>query len=194
LWSELVCETAAEHWSIGLEAFGVRLDRAGDGLTGEIGERIALGFDFEWEMTGDPFSSEVAGAVYDEQPGVVRGEILLGRDRIPLDTVGRFEHSVGPVDATEVPMRFSVAWDDGSWWSLRGSGFGRSGARWEGGRAHPVDARSPETREGGVMMRSWALIPVGDEVLERALGAADSEGRLGTGWMESVPARRAKIT
>ena len=194
LWSELVCETPGEHWSIGLEAFGVALDRAADGLSGEIGERIALGFDFEWETTGDPFASEVAGIAYEEQPGVVHGEVLLGRDRIPLDTVGRFEHSIGPVDTTGLPMRFSVAWDDGSWWSLRGSGLDRSGARWEDGRAHAVDARSPETREAAVELRSWVHIPVGDEVLERALGAADSEGRLGTGWMESVPERRAKIT
>ena len=118
LWSELVCETPGEHWSIGLEAFGVRLDDADDALHGEIGERIALGFDFEWETTGDPFTSALGDVVREEQPGVVHGEVLLGRDRIPLDTVGRFEHSdrrrrpTSPSDS-----RSTVAWDDGSWWS-----------------------------------------------------------------------------
>ena len=106
LWSELVCETPGEHWSIGLEAFGVRARRSPTTrLHGEIGERIALGFDFEWETTGEPFSSELAGVAYDEQPGVVHGEVLLGRDRIPLDTVGRFEHSVGAVDAPGAASR-----------------------------------------------------------------------------------------
>ena len=196
LWSELVCETPGEHWSIGLEAFGVRLDRPGEGLTGEIGERIALGFDFEWETTGDPFSSEVAGAVYEEQPGVVHGEILLGRDRIPLDTVGRFEHSVGAVDTTEVSStRVSFALDDGSWWSLRGAFMSapHSGVRWEGGRAVPVELRPPDFGYEVKIVAS-ALIPAGDLVIGRGLGTAVCAGRSGTAWNETTSQSRAKIT
>jgi hypothetical protein len=185
LWSELVCETPGEHWSIGLEAFGVRLDRAADALDGEIGERIALGYDFEWETSGDSYASEFGGVAYDEQPGVVHGEVLLGRDRIPLDTVGRFEHSVGPVDTAEVPDRYSMAWDDGTWWSLRG----RTGARWDGGRA--VRVERSENYE--VEVRSSALVAVGDRVLQRGIGAANRDGPSGTAWMETVPARHAKI-
>jgi hypothetical protein len=185
LWSELVCETPGEHWSIGLEAFGVRLDRAADGLTGEIGERIALGFDFEWETTGDPFSSEFDGVAYDEQPGVVRGEILLGRDRIPLDTAGRFEHSVGPVDSVEVPARYSMAWDDGSWWSRRG----HTGARWENGRVTPSGRENYE-----VEVRASAQIPTGDGYVERGVGPAADDERSGTGWIERAWPQRAKIT
>jgi hypothetical protein len=195
LWSELVCETPGEHWSIGLEAFGVRLDRAGEGLTGEIGERIALGFDFEWETTGDRFSSEVAGAVYDEQPGVVHGEILLGRDRIPLDTVGRFEHSVGAADTTEVSTRVSIACDDGTWLSVRrpAEHAPRSGARWEGDRALPVSVGSrPPNYE--IEVRALALIPSGDGYVERGLGPAAQDEQPGTGWIERVWPSRAKIT
>src|SRR3954469_19743827 len=73
LWVELLCETPGEHWSIGLEAFGVRLDGPDDALHGEIGERIALGFDFEWETTGESFRSELGGVAHEEQPGVVHG-------------------------------------------------------------------------------------------------------------------------
>ena len=185
LWSELVCETPDEHWSIGLEAFGVRLDRAADGQTGEIGERIALGFDFEWETTGEPYSSEFDGVAYDEQPGVVRGEVLLGRDRIPLDTVGRFEHSVGPVDSVDLPDRYSMAWDDGSWWSLRD----HAGAQWENGRVGPAGRENYE-----VDVRASALIARGGHVLQRGLGVANRDGGSGTAWMETVPERRAKIT
>src|SRR5947207_2155729 len=39
LWAECVCETPMEHWGLGLEAFGVRLDEPGDAYQGEIGER-----------------------------------------------------------------------------------------------------------------------------------------------------------
>jgi hypothetical protein len=78
LWSEFWCETPGEHWTFGLEAFGIRLDTADDALRagGEIGERIAVGLDLEWE-TGD----------------VVHGDVLVGRARIAVDGWGRFvEH------------------------------------------------------------------------------------------------------
>jgi hypothetical protein len=173
LWSELVCETPGEHWSIGLEAFGVALDHPDDGLHGEIGERIALGFDFEWETSGDPFVTDLGGVACEEQPGVVHGEVLLGRDRIPLDTVGFFEHSSGAVDQMPAgSTRTTIAWDDGSWWSQHGG-------------SAPVDVE--------ITPRSSALIPLGDAFVTRSLGAATAGGRHGTCWMESVAAERAKI-
>ena len=49
LWAELVCETAGEHWSFGLEAFGVRFDDEHEAATSDRGERVAVGFDLEWE-------------------------------------------------------------------------------------------------------------------------------------------------
>jgi hypothetical protein len=176
LWSELVCETPGEHWSIGLEAFGVALDDPDDALQGEIGTRIALGFDFEWETTGEPWRSGNDGVAGDEQPGVVRGEVLLGRDRIPLDTVGRFEHATGAPGTIEAVRRSTVAWDDGSWWSLRNG----VGARWEDGLIHPLDV--PEVP---IARQSFAVIPVGDHVVARSIGAARVKGRSGIGWMES---------
>ena len=47
LWAELMCETPHEHWGIALEAFGLRVDDADD----EIGERLPVGLDLEWELT-----------------------------------------------------------------------------------------------------------------------------------------------
>jgi hypothetical protein len=192
LWSELVCETRGEHWSIGLEAFGVRLDEADDALHGEIGERIALGFDFEWETTGEPYTSEVAGVVYEEQPGVVSGEVLLGRDRLPLDTVGRFEHSVGSLVTSEPAPRSTVAWDDGSWWSFRGTAGGTVGARWRDGVVQELDAALAS--EVQITVESVAVVPIGDRASRRSLGGATADGRPGTGWMEAVSPSRAKIT
>jgi hypothetical protein len=189
LWAELVCETPGEHWSIGLEAFGVRLDDADDALHGEIGERIALGFDFEWETTGEPFLSDLGGVAREEQPGIVRGEVLLGRDRIPLDTVGRFEHSTGDVDGAHTSNRSTVACDDGSWWSLHRVAELGVGAEWESGSVRPAAAT-----EVAITVQSVAVIPLGDRVVTRGLGTATAGGKRGVGWMESVAPSRAKIT
>jgi hypothetical protein len=73
LWAELVCETADEHWSFGLEAFGVRFDDEHEAATTDRGERVAVGFDLEWET-----------------PNHVYGEILLGRRQIEFDGTGSF--------------------------------------------------------------------------------------------------------
>jgi hypothetical protein len=80
LWAELWCETPGEHWTFGLEAFGVRLDTAEEALHagGEIGERVPVGLDLEWEST------ERAAA------GVVHGDVLVGRERWAIDAAGWF--------------------------------------------------------------------------------------------------------
>ena len=92
LWGELTCEVALEHWTYGLEAFGVRLDEPADAFRGEIGERLALGFDLEWELNGVPI--ELASQQY-EQPGAVHGEVLVDRDRIEFDGHGVRAHGWG---------------------------------------------------------------------------------------------------
>jgi hypothetical protein len=81
LWAELTCETPREHWTFGLEAFGVRLDTPDEALRagGEIGERLAVGLDIEWEV-GD-----------DGPPGgSVHGDVLVGRARHEIDGPGWF--------------------------------------------------------------------------------------------------------
>ncbi len=70
LWIEFTCETAGEHWSFGLEAFGLRVDDPDD----EIGERIPVGYDLEWET-----------------PNLVHGELLVGRDAFAIDSRGTFD-------------------------------------------------------------------------------------------------------
>ena len=73
LWAELLCETPDEHWSFGLEAFGVRFDSEAEAATSDRGERVAVGFDLEWET-----------------PDRVVGEVLVGRQRYQLDAHGTF--------------------------------------------------------------------------------------------------------
>jgi hypothetical protein len=104
LWGELVCETAFEHWTYGLEAFGVALDDPAESRRGEIGDRMPVGFDLEWEL--DPAVGdvrEIAGAWRGyEQFGVVHGEVLLGRSRVEVDAVGLRSHTWG-VPQWDVP-------------------------------------------------------------------------------------------
>ena len=99
LWCELVCEVPMEHWSIGVEAFGVQLDDPLDGLRGEIGTRMPVGLDLEWEALAN------AGALLDasgcdgyEQFGIVHGDVLLGTDVIPFDGLGVRRHAWGDRD------------------------------------------------------------------------------------------------
>jgi hypothetical protein len=97
LWGELVCETPFEHWTYGLEAFGVALDDPAESLRGEIGERMPIGFDLEWEVdpaVGDVRERDDGLRGYD-QFGVVHGELLLGRSRVEVDAVGLRSHVWG---------------------------------------------------------------------------------------------------
>jgi hypothetical protein len=73
LWVELLCETPGEHWTIGLEAFGVRFDSEAEAAVSDRGERVPVGFDLEWET-----------------PDRVVGEVLVGRARHDLDARGVF--------------------------------------------------------------------------------------------------------
>jgi hypothetical protein len=73
LWAELLCETPGEHWSIGLEAFGVRFDDEAEAAVSDRGERVPVGFDLEWET-----------------PDRVVGEVLVGRARHELTARGTF--------------------------------------------------------------------------------------------------------
>jgi len=100
LWSECTCEVPLEHWTYGLEAFGVRLDHPLDALHGEIGDRMPVGFDLEWEVLSPPFDGfdfddQVSHYDHYEQAGTVHGEVLLGRERIELDGLGVRSHGWG---------------------------------------------------------------------------------------------------
>ncbi len=76
LWLEAVCETPGEHWSFGLEAFGLRVEVTPDEL-GVLdddalrGDRVPVGAELEWE-TG----------------GRVHGELAVGARRIRVDGTG----------------------------------------------------------------------------------------------------------
>jgi hypothetical protein len=102
LWAEIVCETPHEHWSVGLEAFGVRLDDPVEAYTGERGDRLPVGLDLEFEASTPvlelPAPDDEMGYA---QGGTVHGEVLLGRSALPIDARGIRTH----------------AWGRAHWWS-----------------------------------------------------------------------------
>lgn len=73
LWAEMLCETPGEHWSFGLEAFGLRFDTAEEAATSDVGDRVAVGYDLEWEA-----------------PDRVYGDLLVARATLPVDALGTF--------------------------------------------------------------------------------------------------------
>jgi hypothetical protein len=97
LWAELVCETPGEHWGIGLEAFGVVLDDPWDGLRGEIGTRVPVGLDLEWEVIAPAHRDDARAS--EHQFGRIHGELLVGPERIPFDAAGARDERAGEVRA-----------------------------------------------------------------------------------------------
>src|SRR5262245_54527732 len=57
LWAEATCEIPNEHWTMGLEAFGVCLDDPTEAYGLERGDVIPLGFDLEWTAEGPAMDS-----------------------------------------------------------------------------------------------------------------------------------------
>ncbi|MDP9389634.1 MAG: hypothetical protein M3Q48_17390, partial [Actinomycetota bacterium] len=98
LWADVNCETALDHWSVGLEAFAVALDDPEEALGAERGDRTGLGLDLEWEAA----DGVLGGAGAYEQPCTVHGEILVGAGRrvesVDLDGLGWRRHGWGRLE------------------------------------------------------------------------------------------------
>jgi hypothetical protein len=176
LWGALVCETPLEHWSIGLEAFGIAYDDPADAWGDEWGERLPVGLDLEWEATAGPGGTSPAGpppdgpgAVGYAQPGRVHGEILVGADtRIEFGGAGFRSRTSGVLD----------------WWS--GGPHHRLALVAGDGRAVEDGGRAAEPLgEAPVLVTAAARPPVR---LARRLCRLDDPSGPVTGWEERFPA------
>lgn len=160
LWAEFIEETRGEQWTVGLEAFGVRLDDPLDAERGERGERLPVGFDLEWETGAGTF-------------GAVHGDVLVADARLAFDGTGQFEH--GPVDDDP----WGQEWRRLSWQSR--ADVGRTVRAGEvqievDDRALPTVARVGRLE---FVVQALAVIPVGARLI-RAL----VDGDAGRGWLE----------
>ena len=195
LWGELVCETPLEHWSIGLEAFGIAYDDPADAWGDEWGDRIPVGLDLEWEATGGaaqlppaetverlpgrpealpPAGPAPGGGVGYAHPGRVHGEILVGQDRIPFSGRGFRSRASGVLDWwSERPQR-RLAW-------VTGTGGGNA-------------ITGPAAHAAAVVLGQAPVLVTAPERpsvrLARALCRVDrpEPGAGGLGWAEWFPA------
>lgn len=135
-WCDLACESPFDHWTVGLETYGVRLDDPADAYRGEMGERLPVGLDLEWEartpvFDQPPAPGDVTGYA---QAGVVHGEILLGSEVIELEGRGDRTHSWGVHDWGAAGWhRVAFQVDDLFALHVRSEGGDASGAWWTPG-------------------------------------------------------------
>ncbi|CAN5616366.1 hypothetical protein BH18ACT1_BH18ACT1_16230 [soil metagenome] len=115
LWTSLNCESPLDHWSIGLEAFGVGRDDPAEAYGDGRGERTALGLDLEWETVGGTYA--YPGVSRYEVPCRVHGEVLVGRETLAFDGWGERDHSWGTRDWWAFPWCWTAGrLDDGTMW------------------------------------------------------------------------------
>ncbi len=115
LWTSITCETPLEHWSVGLEAFGVALEDPTEAYRRGRGDRTPLGLDLEWETSGPAVDHPHPEGYH--HPCVVHGEVLVGSEVITFEGWGGRTHS----------------WGDRRWWDAAwcvSSGRLEDGASW----------------------------------------------------------------
>ncbi len=188
LWTSITCETPLEHWSVGLEAFGVALDDPTEVYRRGRGDPTPLGLDLEWETTGPAVDQPHPEGYY--HPCVVHGEVLVGPEVIAFDGWGGCSHSWGDRrwwDATWCTT--SGRFDDSSaWHGSAVGGFGRIG---DDGLARPGRLTLlPEPGEVAVDPRYHAPVQVvapdgrTSRVARSLCRYVASDGRRGVGWTE----------
>ena len=172
LWADVNCETPFDHWSLGLEAFGVALDDPGEALGDERGDRTGLGLDLEWEAVAGITPGPAGAATSYAQPCAVHGEILVGGGRevetLAVDGFGWRRHAWGA----------AVDWFAPAAWV---------GGRLDGGEPYAAGGR--DAAPAGALVRAPLRLEHGARraTLERTLCRfATPAGGLGLGWSEQV--------
>ncbi|MGY6502828.1 MAG: hypothetical protein ACXIVQ_18265 [Acidimicrobiales bacterium] len=118
IWADHVCETPFDHWSVGLEAFGLAFEDPADAVGSGRGTPVAMGLDLEWEDHGDPV--DLSEAAIDDGygcTGFAHGDLLLDDRTIALSGPGQRMH------------RWGTGPSFGHWWSVADR-VGRGVAPW----------------------------------------------------------------
>lgn len=102
LWVEYVCEDPFVHWSHGLEAFAIEIDSERELLGRGYGDRVPLGWEFDFLATGDPEGdgddSAPGSAGHYQQDGTAEGLLLLASGERSFRGWARRTHRWGPID------------------------------------------------------------------------------------------------
>ncbi len=93
LWSHAICEEPLSRWTVAMEAFALGMEDPYQAWTNEVGDRIGIACDLEWEGTSRAETSVEPDhyAVW----AVVHGDLQVGDDRWDVDGVGRWSHRWG---------------------------------------------------------------------------------------------------
>ncbi len=112
IWTDFIPQVELEHFTVGLEAFGVGIDDPDEVFNGLRGDRTPVGFDLEWETEGDGWGLLPSGF---ELPCRAHGEILVGHEEFDFDGLGVRRRWWGD-DArrSEPGIWLSGWWDDGA--------------------------------------------------------------------------------
>ena len=102
LWAHAICETPGEHWTVAMEAFALAFDDPLDAWGPELGDRVGLAFDLEWEGSAKRITSETTDAPDSGRyctPCEVNGVLQFGDDEWEIAGVGARSHRWGiPVE------------------------------------------------------------------------------------------------
>jgi hypothetical protein len=94
LWSHAICESPLSHWTVAMEAFALALDSPEDAWENEIGHRVGLAFDLEWEAFA-PLKSLTNGDDSYSLEAVVHGDLQLDTERWDVEGQGMWTHRWG---------------------------------------------------------------------------------------------------
>ncbi len=101
LWADHVRETPMDHWSYGLEAFGLAVDDPEELLGGAVGRREPLGWELEFEARAP---ARYATDQRYGQAGSVHGLILDPSGSIEVDGYGVRSHWWGTSTPTSIGL------------------------------------------------------------------------------------------
>lgn len=186
LWADHICETPFDHWTLGLEAFGLGLDDPRELYGRALGDRVPLGYDLEWETEGSRIDTGGPSVRY-EVPCRVSGEVLVAATVIDFTGVGHRDHAWGPPRAGGEWVRAWGRFDDGSRFRMAS---GEDGVRVESSLdadGSPTGARL-WVGEAEIAVDPLAVTPVVGDDGGRAPRAlcryTATDGRSGAGWAE----------
>ena len=95
LWADHTIEDPLVHASCNLEAFGLRVDDPAEMYRAEPrGERVAFGFELDWETNGEAYLWPPITPRY-EVPCRVSGRVMVGKETLEIDGFGQRDHSWG---------------------------------------------------------------------------------------------------
>ena len=184
LWADHNVETAWEHVSVGLEAFGLALDDPRALLSHGRGDRVPVGLDLEWESTAAAVIARPRGGTEGYEVATrAHGELLVGPDAFELDGFGWREHRWGAIDWWDPApsARLWVAAADRS----REAAHRFAGAPFDHDAAVPfaIPAAPPETADQPLV--EFRVPSFGDLAARVVLGRARRSDDLdaGVGWL-----------